>query len=77
MKKHYGWNINHIELDIDKSKEGSEITKLAKEIKEQERINTIMSASLIDKEEYGLLRMEKDRFPITNFYFATMRRYEI
>jgi len=77
MKKHYGWEIINVELDKEKSTEGAEVISVAKEIQEQVRVQSIMQAKLVTKDEYIALHKASDKLPLTEFHLSAMRRYEI
>lgn len=77
MKDYYGWTINTIEPIEEKTQEGIEVLKVAKELQEQARINDITAAKLITREEYVKLKILQDNLPLTEQHASAMRRYEI
>lgn len=61
MKEHYGWEIIYVELDKASHDEGVEISQHAKEISELARVNQILSAPIVDKDEYTQLKIIGDK----------------
>lgn len=77
LKEHEGWTVHEIERDEESAEEGLEIARRGKELYEQERIQKIVNAKLITKDEYISLTKSSERKKLSLDEDSAMRRYEI
>jgi hypothetical protein len=77
LREYNGWSVINIEKDDDLAKLGLDVHKEGKALCEEERIERIIAAKLITKQEYTLLNKKKDKTRLRSNEHDAMRRYEI
>ena len=77
MKEKQGWVVNHIESDDSKKKTGKGFIDNAKELVEEDRINSIVNALLITDTDYDAMKIAEDRLSLLPVHTNAMRRFEI
>jgi len=77
IREHMGWTVHCIDKDDDLSMKGNEAREKGRLLREENRIESLLSAKLITKDEYvHLIRLDK-RTSLDDEQQFAMRRFEI
>ena len=77
LRKHNGWTVAVVSNDKDRSATGKQIINEAKRLGLEDKVARIVSARLLDSDEYDYLKKKAERSSLSKSDDDAMRRYEL